>query len=1258
MTEIERIPGIGEGATDRFVIQRRLGKGGMGVVYEAYDQDRSLKVALKTLSRVNPASLYRFKREFRLLANVSHPNLVALYELVSIDDQWFFTMEYVDGIDFLSYVRGGVAGAVEPTATVPPTPAIGDLDTRDITRDVTPTPAPADFDRIRSALGQLADGVHALHATGHLHRDIKPSNILVTEAGRVVLLDFGVITELAGARWQSDVVEMVGTPAYMAPELGEDDGTATAASDWYSVGVVLYEALTGRRPLPSSAALLRRAGKPVTAVPATRNRPDIPPDLAELAMRLLAADPADRPTGAEILAVLGHHASPATTAPPPAAAESEFVGRNSHRARLREAFAATQRGAGVAVYVRGGSGMGKTALVRDFLDAVSRDEQVVVLAGRCYERESVPYKAIDSLVDSLAHHLLSLPRHAADALLPRDILLLARVFPVLQRVEAIAQARRRSAQTPDDLHELKRRAFAALRELLTRIAEQRPLVIFIDDLQWGDVDSAPFLGDLMRPPEAPPLLLIAVYRSEDASSPILRALLRRDARLGSATNWRTIEVEALSGPEALELAARLLEADPEAEAARAIASESHGNPFFIHELARFVKAQGQAPLVSLSLDAVIRSRVADLAEPTRRLLEIVAVAGRPLPRAIVERAAQIAATERAPVVELGAAHLIRTSGSRDNDVIEPYHSRIRETIVAALPEETRRRHHLQLAIAIETSDRPDPETLTDHFRAAGDFERAAEYATAAARQAAAALAFDRASRLYRVALEIGEYSADETRELNHLLGEALANAGRGPESAETFLLAAEGAPPAVALERKRNAALQYVKAGHMDTGIALLREVLAAAGFRLAATPRRALLPLLRHRIQLRLRGLGFRPRDVSEIPPRKLTEIDVCWSAAVALGMVDTFRGADFQTRQLILALRAGDLYRIARALCFEIAFRSVAGHGSREGVLALIERTRSYADQLDRPEIHGFVSATSSLSEYLAGNFRVAEEQARIGIKIFRNQCTGVQYEWASTELYLLWSLHYRGKLTEMATRLQFLLNEAEERGDLYAATSFRTGPQHIAWLLADDPAPAYADAEAAAESRAAEGFHLQNYWVTYALSQCDLYSGQPEAGYRRICDAWDHLKKVLVFRIQFCRLEAMHLRARAALAAAAVADDPAPLIRDATRIMRRIRRAKVPWAAPLAELLAAGLAMRESRTGQAIERLRAAEHALEAAGMDLYLALTRRRLGQLTGAAGAEQIEAADQWLAEQGVANPARFAALFVPGFPSVSDPSQR
>src|SRR5207245_3056403 len=177
----------------------------------------------------------------------------------------------------------------------------------------------------------------------------------------------------------------------------------------------------------------------------------VPHDLNELCMKLLRRDPEARPTGRGVLRALSGGKSPIAPATfISQTAETAFVGRERQLAELHDAFRATREDQTVTVYVHGNSGMGKSALVRTFLDQLKREAgNGIVLQGRCYERESVPYKALDGVVDSLSKHLTSLPHDRAKALMPHNSLSLARVFPVMLQVDAIFNARWARPETSD-----------------------------------------------------------------------------------------------------------------------------------------------------------------------------------------------------------------------------------------------------------------------------------------------------------------------------------------------------------------------------------------------------------------------------------------------------------------------------------------------------------------------------------------------------------------------------------------------------------------------------------------------------------------------------------------------------------------------------------------------------------------------------------------------------------------------------------------
>ena len=200
----------------RYELIRRIGSGGMGVVYAALDRERGRRVALKTLRKLDASSLYRLKNEFRAAAGIMHPNLVTLHELISEGDQWFITMEYVDGVRFSQHVRSDMSEDREETEHG----AAAAADS--VTQADTWQPASApmlDHSRLQSALVQLVNGVQALHAAGKLHRDLKSSNVLVTRSGRVVILDFGLASDRSPSLVDATLEDgILGTPAYMSPE--------------------------------------------------------------------------------------------------------------------------------------------------------------------------------------------------------------------------------------------------------------------------------------------------------------------------------------------------------------------------------------------------------------------------------------------------------------------------------------------------------------------------------------------------------------------------------------------------------------------------------------------------------------------------------------------------------------------------------------------------------------------------------------------------------------------------------------------------------------------------------------------------------------------------------------------------------------------------------------------------------------------------------------------------------------------------------
>jgi len=1246
---VSRTPATPErfSGTSRFDVLDVLGRGGMGVVYEAFDRERNTRVALKTLRTLTPDSLMQLKNEFRTLQDLQHPNLVRLDELFEAEGTWFFTMERVDGDDFLRHVRRAVERESPFTSasdTVDQRPRSFDTETVTAVRDgAAGGPGRGDdgrsFDeaRLRHALAQLVQGLHALHTAGKVHRDVKPANVLVTRDGRVVLLDFGLITDAFLLPLER---RTVGTVAYMAPEqiVGEPVGPA---ADWYAVGVTLYHALTGHPPFVGSPAEIVSLKQRVEPVPPGDLVDDVPEDLDRLCADLLRRNPARRPGGDEILQRLGLDPSAALLA-----RGAPFVGRELELAILDDAFHDVAPGHAVAVLVHGESGVGKTALVRRFAAIVA--SRALVLGGRCYERESVPYNALDQVMDQLSRQLAALPVDAVAALLPPRIALVAEVFPALRKVRPIDAAMARVAELRSaDPFQNRRALFETVRELWSRLAAQRTVIVTIDDLQWADADSLALLAHLVQGPDAPAVVLCATVRTAPETAAERLGALR--LRLGD--DVRELAVERLPPAAARELVEHLARTAGAELPLDAVATEAGGHPMFIEALVRH-RVLHPGSVGPLRLDDALVERAAEIEPLAADLLDLVCVAGGPISQGTCELATGTPFAELDPVISrLRAIHLVRTQGARRADPIEAYHDRVREAVLARSEPSRRRALHGRLARALEAAGDADPEQLATHFAEAGEPAAAARYADRASQRALGALAFEQAARLCRRALDLDPTSEAAPR-LRIRLGEALGNAGRGRDAAEVYLAAAEDAAPEQQLDLRRRAAEQLLVSGRIDDGLRVLRTVLDSVGLRLPGTPRRALASLLLHRAQVRLRGGGarFHLREPDDSSPARWMRIDTCWSASMGLAIVDPIRGSDFQAQHLLLALDAGEPYRLACAIAAEAAFSGVAGGPARRHTERMVRVADSLAAAVGHPNALGYASFAAGTADYLVGRWRSAVERCDRATAIFRDRCAGVTW-WIDTARYFaLECLAYSGDLAEMGRRVPEVIADAEARGDLYAAVNARIGVPNLVWLFADDVAEARRQIDEAMAAWSHEGFHVQHIAELLARGQADLYAGEGAAAYQRVTGAWAAITRTAIFRVQLTRIATYQQRARAALAAALAApagsSERRALVADARRCARRIARERMAWSDPLAALARAGAAHLDDDPEDARLELGRAIAGFDAVDMAACAAAARRRLAAIEGGdAGAALLAAAPL----PGVRRPDRMTDVLAPGF---------
>jgi eukaryotic-like serine/threonine-protein kinase len=814
-----------------YALLGELGRGAFGVVYEARHNRRNDRVALKTLptnldGQSHPLRdadrLHRFRREFRSLAEINHPHLVGMQtlEFDAEQNQWFFTMDLVDGRDFLSHVRPN-----------------GELNEK----------------RLRAALPQLVTGISALHAQHIVHRDLKPSNVMVDSTGHVVILDFGLVAELQDRLGETVSMrsgQFAGTLPYAAPE--QLSGQRPAAADWYAMGVMIYEALTGERPFSGSPTDLI-VQKQTLDAPTLLSRDDLPTDLTALVDQLLKRKPEERPTATAIASSLSVEQQPESadsvegdmlSAQP--APELSLIGREEQLAQLeairREWMAGDQP---VVVFISGRSGEGKTSLIEKFLAPFRKESPLsparrikgtglffrngpkgasqkrapsplfLILSGRCYDRESVPYKAIDGLIDALVGHLRSQNDDEVAEMLPEDTDMLAQLFPVTRRVAAIAKLDLTLVKRLD-AKQVRFRAFHALKELLARISHESPLVMFIDDLQWGDADSASVLMRLLSPPEAPTVLMLGSFRSDEANDSVF--LTRWNSLKKQADSHWEGEAPAEPGlvhhvaslkPNGGENAARreprppytdspfrlhdiIVGPLPEAQCVQLVlarvgddsptlrdrAAEIHestgGNPYLIDQLIECLDRESGA-LTAVPLNQVIGRRLSRLPKDAAALLDVIAISGHAISATEVSEAAGLSGAAFATLNRMRNERLVRLIGSDRHTQVDTYHDKIREAVLVQLGDHQRQELHRAVGETIErleqvsvdnllasiTSDSEKERTKIDtparvydlayHFHAADDAPRTLVYSVLAAEAATQQFAFEVAAQYFEIA---------------------------------------------------------------------------------------------------------------------------------------------------------------------------------------------------------------------------------------------------------------------------------------------------------------------------------------------------------------------------------------------------------------------------------------------------------------------------------------------------------------------------
>jgi len=647
---------------NRFRIEGELGRGGLGAVYRAKEIPGDRMVALKTLEHVTDRTTALFEREYHVLASLKHPSVIRVYDFGLTDTgQRYYTMEILPGEDIVQ---------------------VSPLPWRDACR------------HIRDIAASLA----LLHQRRLLHRDVSPRNIRFDAEGRAKLLDFGALTTFGVAS------EIVGTPMCVAPEVVRQVDL-DQRSDLFSLGVVFYFALTGKKPFTIKSLKDVETAAAVRPPPPSEFATDVPRALDQLIASMLSADRNGRPTtAAEIMervsAIAELEEDPLARVAESHLLSTEFCGRDRELSQLSLHVRNALLGQGGVVVVESATGMGKSRLLSELLISAR-------LAGMTTLRvDAIAYPEPLGVIQTLGTLLLEKsPAEASETLAPH--------LPVLW--QALPEARhhmRPPSKPPLPLPEESNERRARIQHHFVRwtldIAARKPLLIVVDDAHATDRASAGVLAEIAHVARGARVLLVT---SEllDAEAPVA---IQQLAKLGAR-----IKLRALPLPAVEQLVQSSFGDVPNlARLTQWLFEVGHGNPgqslaLLSHLMStgviRYAEGAWVLPAeiadsdLPASIEDALRASVQKLSPGALKVARLLAVHRGPLTLSFGQ--STLAGLDRAAIFgaidELGARGMVVTSGESHRLADEA----LRSVLLEGLDEATVRELHASLGHALSNA---------------------------------------------------------------------------------------------------------------------------------------------------------------------------------------------------------------------------------------------------------------------------------------------------------------------------------------------------------------------------------------------------------------------------------------------------------------------------------------------------------------------------------------------------------------------------
>ena len=737
----------------RYKVTKKLGEGGKGIVFKAEDTRLGRTVAIKVIKSegLDQESFARFEQEAKATAGLSHPNIVAIYDIGQEAESHYLILEFVDGPNLSGLIRSQPGARCDAATTL----KIG---------------------------SQVCQALEYAHSHGILHRDIKPENIMITSAGLPKLMDFGLARALGGPNLTQRGV-IVGTPAYLPPEqaLGK---RSDARSDLYSLGCVLYEMVTGKPPFhgddPVKVIFSHINDLPVMP---RKLAPEIPSTLEQIILKLLAKDPDQRyQSASELLQVLRSVKEEVEARPAPMGVPAEekaaermptpeprwaqaLVDREQEMKILRAHLDAALRGEGSLVFITGEAGIGKTRLAYELRSyAKLRGAQCLMSKGG--EREgAVPYQLWSDIIKEYARWAPPLLVFKAVGTFAAE---LVKLVPELgEKLGTIPSS------VPAPAAQQHVRLYEAVTQFFVNISKEVPLALFLDDLQWLDDASMGLLHHMARAITGERLLVVGAYRDLELEEQ--RSLSRTVSEINRERLFHAIPLKRLAFEHVLQMIRQTFGEKVPGELPDLVYDKTEGNPFFVEEVLRSLVEEGAVyPVekgwgvkdvsqihVPRGIKEVLGKRLERLDEESRHVLSAAAVIGREFSFPVLREVTGLDEDQLIDIIDKSLqTRLVVARHILGEEVYAFADTQLRDVLHEDISPVRRRRQHMKVGEAVEkvylkTID-DHLEALAHHFLEGNDLSKAIDYSQKAGDKAVMLFAWDQARRYYETALKLLE----------------------------------------------------------------------------------------------------------------------------------------------------------------------------------------------------------------------------------------------------------------------------------------------------------------------------------------------------------------------------------------------------------------------------------------------------------------------------------------------------------------------